>query len=293
MSQRRPKPQAPPPAPTGNLYLDYPGLREAEAEARRRLAFDRELSTTDLPLSLCRVAVEQFRLRHWQALAVLRNPIVLGGPIHLEDIAQFLWIISLAYVPDAEAFAAFHAGLALEDGEVGALLAEILEYREDAFQDMRGGSGDSVPSACFSASILHEMQQAYPQMGRQEVFDLTFGEIFQRLRLIEEDLYRAAGRKAPPVITRVDKVRREFVFGHHQKPATHQDPCPTPKPRPRRQPKPQPLHRRPRRSATGSATNSTGTSSKPKGKTPAPSRKASSAPASPKPRKKSLRLSKS
>lgn len=110
---------------------EIPGYAEAQKQEREA----RDLAFCDWPVPLCGLSVRQFTLTHLLILGNCDNAFVSGGVPEAEDVAFFLWVVSLEYVPnDAEKRDAFvseiSGGIKYLEG-----CKEVSAYMTRAFQD--------------------------------------------------------------------------------------------------------------------------------------------------------------
>lgn len=195
------------------MLLDkIPGYKEAIAQAAAEEEALRDLAFLEADLDICEVPVRQLTPRHLLLLFAARSPFLCGGVCAPEHIAQFLWIVSPAFVPDGDARQAFLAVIGSRVEYEPARIA-IEAYVAQALMDRPGVSGaKSIAITSFVAVLVHIFASAYG-WTRREILDTPLAALYQLRRLIE----RERNPKAIFFNRLTDKAQREIVNAWRRK----------------------------------------------------------------------------
>lgn len=193
----------------GGLYDIIPGLREAEVEYRQT----KLEAFAGIEPDVCGIfQVRPFTLQMLVELQLAENSFVSRAtePPSDEDLAQFLWRISIAFSrTDTESRRIFHhflAAVAYVDAVDG-----IREYLARAFEATPlwpGGKG--MASACiFPAKIVHDLASNYG-WTEEYILNLPLRRLWQyENRIIEEKNREYAERSEKALRLRDDWLRKQ------------------------------------------------------------------------------------
>ncbi len=175
------------------------------------------------------VEVLQFSLRHLTLLFHCRSPLLVGGPIGIEDIGLFLWIVSPHYDP-------FNKEITLSSWKkrwmrfrkipvprirevfMHQLVCHpkwnlfhraITRYLERAFMDRPPQCEGGKPiAASYAAGMIHRISRAY-SWRPEEIMDMPIAGIFQLLKWIDVE----ANPKTPQFNPFQDRVKARLING--------------------------------------------------------------------------------
>lgn len=86
-----------------NSVLEIPGYQEAIQRER----FIRDAAFLGVSETVAGFELKPFTLRHYIVLRIANNPLLMGGTPSPVELAQFLWLCSVGYRPDARAMRRF------------------------------------------------------------------------------------------------------------------------------------------------------------------------------------------
>lgn len=156
------------------------------AEARKTEQQNRDLAFCDWPVPLCGLSVNQFTYMHLLILGNCDNRFIADQDPDAEDVAFFLWVVSLDYRPnDTKARDKFCKGIARKVKFVPAC-REIEAYLKRSFQDAPAGGGQASFKSytSFVAPVCDFFAREYG-WDDQAVLRKPIARIFQLLRRIE------------------------------------------------------------------------------------------------------------
>lgn len=207
------------------LLAEIPGFREAIAAASATDADRRDFAYLGLPRTVCGVRIKLMTLRQYIRLIQLSNPLIYDGipdeMIRVEDVIQFLWILSPHYLNVLE------DGLSEEEElerskisakrrrsflksirtiRLGDAIREIKAYREEIFADKPPRSQSGIPVTSFAAVFVNIFAEAHG-WSRDYILDSPLPLLYQELRRI----ILSANPKAAIVDRTTDKIKREFA----------------------------------------------------------------------------------
>lgn len=138
------------------MRVVIPGLREA-VECERRV---RVTSFLDLPRKLCGVPVRQMTLMDLVRLDAIQSPFVCGGTVSVDDIANFLWLLSPEFSANRLAHRWFYLrNLRRLDYE--STVKAISGFIDDAMQDVTPAGLASKAYCSFAAHIVGLLASQY------------------------------------------------------------------------------------------------------------------------------------
>jgi hypothetical protein len=200
-------------------YLPKITAAKAKAEERRDAAW------LAIPAAICGVPVRPMTLADYLALHLAGNAHVCAnaGPGEVEGSAAFwamhdgifLWRISVAYAPSAEAREAFMARHQVAAIDLIELHAAIADYLRAIFADRPAppattstAENDQVPlsiAASFAACWIHDFAAAYGWID-EHVLAMPLPRIFQLRHLLRVDADLKAGRRPRPAGDEADSL---------------------------------------------------------------------------------------
>jgi len=183
--------------------FEIPGYDEALAEERRI----REEAFLDRPHTICGFKINQITPRLLAVLNLVRTPFIFGGAITEARIAQFLWILSAEYTPDAEKRNSFIESLLKSlGGDFDAAIEEIESFLDDTFLDAPyGGAGPKeAPYVCSIAWTVYSMAKAPFGWDEARTMDTPLRKSWQLIRC------RALDNGATLVNRKSDGVTNEW-----------------------------------------------------------------------------------
>lgn len=210
------------------MLLDQiPGLKRARETAIAREESLRRRAFMPCALRLCGIDVHPFTPRHFLILDEAANPLIGGaGTVMAEHVAQFLWIVSTAFV-----FPTRQLSLREVKQRRGAFAArlrrvpylrarrQIKAYLDEAWFDAPPGDGShEAPIASTAAFLIDRFAASYhwpaetldvqgqPVHGGGTL-DWPFAQLFQLNRLISV----RTDRDYHPANPLSDRVERECV----------------------------------------------------------------------------------
>lgn len=164
---------------------------------------DRAFVFLGLQETICGVLCDPLTPRKVEWLRLAKSPFIIGGQVGPVEIAQFLWIVSKAFVPNKEKRNDFlQSALAVE---IQKAREEIEEYLERAYLDAMGGNSTARPCVSPCASYALALAGEPFRMGWQQVLDTPIAVIFQLLKAKDMREGRAVINK------RSDKVNLDFA----------------------------------------------------------------------------------
>jgi hypothetical protein len=175
-------------------------LQKDYREAVYRESAIREVSFLSIDLDICGVEVKQFTPKHFIFLDFLQSPFTTGkDTITIEDVIQFLWIVSKDYVDNSpqkkEEFSK-----KLLDKDLNKLVEEIDQYITDAFadrppkMDMPKGKETQIPFFAWVCSYIDLLASEYGWLD-DNVMNMPIARIFQYAKAIEARKSYMAGTK--------------------------------------------------------------------------------------------------
>ena len=174
---------------------DYEAALASELE-------DRAFVFLGLQETICGVECEPLTPRRVEWLRLAKSPFIVGGKVGPTEIAQFLWIVSAAFVPSK----------AKRDEFIPSILnLDVAKAREDIEQYLDRAYLNSIGSAaqrpCISpcASYAFALAGEPYRMPWREVLDTPLGVIFQLLGALDMSQGRAMINK------RSDKVNNDYA----------------------------------------------------------------------------------
>lgn len=163
---------------------------------------DRAFVFLGLQETICGVLCEPLTPRRVEWLRLAKSPFIVGGKVGPTEIAQFLWIVSAAFVPSK----------AKRDEFIPSILSlDVAKAREDIEQYLDRAYLNSIGSAaqrpCISpcASYAFALAGEPYRMPWREVLDTPLGVIFQLLGALDMSQGRAMINK------RSDKVNNDYA----------------------------------------------------------------------------------
>jgi len=182
---------------------EIPGYNDALAEERRI----REEAFLDLPHSICGIKIHQLTPRLLTRLNLVRTPFIFGGSITDARVAQFLWILSLEYVPNSGMRDSFIESLLKSlAGDFETAIEEIDEYLDDTFLDAPhgGGRSDEAPYVCSIAWTIYSMAKEPFRWDEARTMDTPLRKSWQLMRC------RALDNGATLVNRKSDSITNEW-----------------------------------------------------------------------------------
>ena len=164
---------------------------------------DRAFVFLGLQETICGVLCEPLTPRRVEWLRLAKSPFIIGGKVGPVEIAQFLWIVSKAFVPNKEKrndFLQSNLGI-----EVAKAREEIDEYLERAYLDSMGGTSTSRPCVSPCATYALALAGEPFRMSWQQVLDTPLGVILQLLKAKDMSEGRAVINK------RSDQVNLDYA----------------------------------------------------------------------------------
>lgn len=133
------------------------------------------------------VVVKQFTLRHFTILSHLQSPFIYGGVRRIEDVGQFLWVVSPKYdtlPPEESAQKRFLTELVLHP-HWDRFYRGIDRYLQRTFRDTPPtvGNGKEI-AVCYSAGVIHHIAGAYG-WDDDAIMDKPLIRLFQYLKWIQ------------------------------------------------------------------------------------------------------------
>ena len=187
-----------------------PDLREELERAYAREREVRDYAMLGLPHEVCGIQIRPLTLRSYMLLSFVRNPFIVGGEMNLEDAAQFLWLLSVNYLPPSGGFVQRFKSFfrrkrlmrkiaVIPDGE---LLDGIEEFIEEMFMDCPGGKKNGAPrSISLAAELVNIFRGSF---NRAELMETALPEIWQHLRYCSDST-------APKFNKFSDRVKARFL----------------------------------------------------------------------------------
>lgn len=135
------------------------------------------------------VTVLQFTLRHLTILSHLQSPFIYGGVRKIEDVGQFLWVVSPQYdtlPPEETNRTRFLAELVLHP-KWEHFYRSIDRYLQRTFRDPPPIVKDGKQiAACYTAGVVHKIAKAYG-WDDETIMDKPLIRLFQYLKWIQVD----------------------------------------------------------------------------------------------------------
>ncbi|MEY2511995.1 MAG: hypothetical protein QOE26_2758 [Verrucomicrobiota bacterium] len=154
------------------------------------------------------VTVLQFTLRHLTILSHLQSPFIYGGVRQMEDIGQFLWVVSPQYdtlPPEETNRTRYLAELVLHPKWENFYRA-IDRYLQRTFRDPPPMVGDGkLIAACYTAGVVHKIAKTYG-WDDETIMDKPLIRLFQYLKWIQADENPATPQFSPMA----DRVKSRF-----------------------------------------------------------------------------------
>lgn len=161
-----------------SLFDLIPGYREAVQKERAV----RSVSFIEAPEVICGLKVRPLNMRHIALLEALGNPFMMGGAPTAEDIAAFMWIVSVQFKPfDIEARDAFIRSISFMDAS--QLENEIVQFMDEAWQDSPSGRDGGPAPTSWAAAIVDAIASEYG-WSEQDIMDVPVKRLFQYMRRI-------------------------------------------------------------------------------------------------------------
>lgn len=186
-----------------------PGLREAvERETETRLN-----GFLLVPKRLCGVEVDDIAPIHFYELELCGNPLVCGGTVKPEDVAQFVWCLSVARrtPPGRKDRGNWKEARQQAAGRLVGSAAYFDSIRdceavvEAAMMDAPGGKSSGVPHACWLAALVDRIASEYG-WTEAAILYTPLNRLWQYLRCITK-------RHDPMAVlfNPSDAVKREYL----------------------------------------------------------------------------------
>lgn len=203
--------------------MDIPGY--ADAIARER--FLRDAAFLGVTETVAGFELKPFQLRHYLLLRIAKNPMVYGDLPSPVELAQFLWIVSVDYVPgDARARARFLKRCRSFTPSPPLLFktkryrrhfervaARFMEVYEAALAYVAEASMDCPPSRAsggftpdYYSEVVFWLALFEHKYTPDQVLDMPMKVLFQCLNAARE-----AREKKPIMFNPSDRVRAQFM----------------------------------------------------------------------------------
>ncbi len=187
-----------------------PDFREELERAYAREREVRDYAMLDLPHEVCGIQIRSLTLRSYMLLSFLGNPFIVGGAFDRADAAQFLWLLSINYLPPAggfvQRFKSFFRSKRLMRRIVlipeEELFEAVEDFMDEMFMDCPGGRKDGPPRSISLAAELVNMFRG--SVSRTELLETSLPEIWQHLRYTSDS-------KAPTFNKFSDRVKAKFL----------------------------------------------------------------------------------
>lgn len=163
---------------------------------------DRAFVFLGLQETICGVLCEPLTPRRVEWLRLAKSPFIVGGKVGPTEIAQFLWIVSAAFVPSKAKLDEFIPTILNLD--VAKAREDIEQYLDRAYLNSIGSSNQRPcisPCASYAFALAGEPYR----MPWREVPDTPLGVIFQLLGALDMSQGRAMINK------RSDKVNNDYA----------------------------------------------------------------------------------
>jgi len=160
-------------------FSDIPGL----AEAIKRENDIRDASFLDLTTDICGVEIRQMTPRDWLILEGVENPLMAGDMPSPPQLAQFLWLLSPRYKPNAP-IRRYLFGRKISNVNYLSAIRACWKYVEETFQDSPGSSGqNSTPYAGWTAYLVNRVALNYG-WSECEILNIPLKRLFQYMKCI-------------------------------------------------------------------------------------------------------------
>ena len=163
---------------------------------------DRAVVFLGLQETICGVLCDPLTPRRVEWLRLAKSPFIVGGKVGPTEIAQFLWIISAAFVPSKEKRDKFIPTILNLD--VAKAREDIEQYLDRAYLNSIGSSNQRPcisPCASYAFALAGEPYR----MPWREVLDTPLGVIFQLIGAVDMSQGRAM------INRRSDKVNGDYA----------------------------------------------------------------------------------
>lgn len=210
------------------LLSSYPGYTRAIARAAQLEDFLRDLPFLSTLEKIRGLSVRQLTPRMCGLLLFARSPFMWkGAERRADDVAQFLWIVSLKYKPDQKAADRFMRALpfiqATREGKLFPVFQvfrrAIDRYIDRAFIDQPALSANSTTifPVAYQAAIVHPLARAY-RWDQERILDTPCAQLYQFLKLIRRESSTVTGELGIPVFYPYqDRARRRIVMKWHRR----------------------------------------------------------------------------
>jgi len=140
---------------------------------------DRAFVFLGLPETICGVECEPLTPRRVEWLRLAKSPFIIGGRVGPVEIAQFLWIVSKAFIPNKEKRNDFlKSNLSLN---VEKARKDIEEYIERAYLNAEEPAKPVCPKVSPCAYYAHALAGEPYRMPWREVMDTPIAILNQLL----------------------------------------------------------------------------------------------------------------
>jgi hypothetical protein len=156
------------------------------------------------------VTVLQFTLSHLTILSHLQSPFIYGGVRQIEDVGQFLWVVSPQYdtLPPEETNRTRYLAELVLHPKWKHFYRAIDRYLQRTFRDPPPSVKHGKPIAtCYTASVIHPLMKTYGG-NDEEWMDKPLIRLFQYLKGIQADENPATPQFNPMA----DRIRNTFRF---------------------------------------------------------------------------------
>lgn len=162
-------------------------LHRALSRAKRIEDSLRERAFLPVTENINGVTVKQLTLRHFIILLQLKSPFVSGGPRRIEDVGQFLWVVSPQYdADDPEGLERYVSELVFHP-TFHLFYRAIDYYIFYAFMDRPPKvEGGKLITASYAASMIHRVAKIYRE-SRETILDTPLSALFQFIKWIDAE----------------------------------------------------------------------------------------------------------
>lgn len=212
------------------LLSAYPGYTRAITRAAQLEDFLRDLPFLSTLEKIRGISVRQLTPRMCGLLLFARSPFMWKGiERSVDDVAQFLWIVSTKYKPDQRAADRFMRSLPFIQATRHGKLFPVFQvfcraidrYLDRAFIDQPAMSANTstVFPIAYEMAIIHPIARAYHCAPPFDAIrDTPCALLYQSLKLIRRESSTIAGELGIPTFYPYqDKVRRRIVLKWHRR----------------------------------------------------------------------------
>lgn len=205
------------------LLAKYPGYTRAIAKAAQLENFLNDLPFLATLEKIRGITVKQLTPRMCGLLLFVRSPFLYKGAVRApDDVARFLWIVSLDYKSDQKAADRWMHDLPLIPATRKGMLAPVFHafcraidrYVDRAFIDQPAlcESSATIFPVAYQAIIIDPIAREYG-WTREEILDTPIAQLYQYLQIIRRRAGAVAGEMGIPVFSPYqDKVRRRIIM---------------------------------------------------------------------------------